>query len=306
MTLKGGPSKPVSRITGLLNEKDGTHRLRIKIKNELLPLALLVMALMVVTAFSPADIPRMVLGLPFMLFCPGYALIASLFPRREGLGSMERVVLSFVLSMAVVPLLGLILNFTPLGIRLESVLYATASFTLIISAMAWFRRRGLPKEERFGVEFHLARRGTGTQNKALSIILALVILGVLGMMIYAIAAPKAGESFTEFYLLGPEGKAENYPGVLNQGEPAKLILGIVNHEDEATTYRIEVTMAGEKVQELGPMTLANEERWEQEVNLAPEKTTRHQKVEFLLYKGTGKDIYHELNFWIDVVARKEA
>ena len=48
-----------------------------------------------------------------MLFLPGYALIATLFPRKDDLDGIERIALSFGLSIAITPLLGLALNYTP-------------------------------------------------------------------------------------------------------------------------------------------------------------------------------------------------
>jgi len=38
------------------------------------------------------------------------------------------------------------------------------------------------------------------------------------------------EPFTEFYILGPEGKADNYPTDYVLGENGTVIVGIVNHE----------------------------------------------------------------------------
>ena len=72
------------------------------------------------------------------------------------MGGVERIALSFGMSIAVVPLLGLILSYTPWGIRLESILCSVASFVFITSIVAHFRRNRLPREERFGAEFHVA------------------------------------------------------------------------------------------------------------------------------------------------------
>ena len=69
------------------------------------------------------------------------------------MGVLERIALSFAMSIAVVPLLGLILNYTPWGIRLEPILYSVASFILITSIIAWLRQKRLPQAERFGIEF---------------------------------------------------------------------------------------------------------------------------------------------------------
>ena len=70
---------------------------------------------------------RVVLGLPFILFFPGWVTVSALFPEKRGLDFLERVAISFGLSIAIVPLLGLALNYTwyanpKLGIRLWTVL----------------------------------------------------------------------------------------------------------------------------------------------------------------------------------------
>ena len=140
-------------------------------------------------------------------------LVLALFPKKEGMGGVERVVLSFGLSIAVASLIGLILNYTAWGITLESTLYSIASFIFILSIIAWFRQRRLIKEARFSIEFQLTVPGWGggIWDKTLSVILVVSILGALGMLGYVIAKPKVGERFTEFYILGREGKAIDYP-----------------------------------------------------------------------------------------------
>ncbi len=58
---------------------------------------------------------RTVLGLPLVLFLPGYALLAMLFPTKTGLEGIERAALSIGMSVAIVPLIGLVLNNTSFG-----------------------------------------------------------------------------------------------------------------------------------------------------------------------------------------------
>nr|QNO46663.1 hypothetical protein LDPDHNFI_00017 [Methanosarcinales archaeon ANME-2c ERB4] len=95
---------------------------------------------------------RVVLGLLLVLFLPGYLLVAALFPRRDDLDSIERIALSFGLSIAVVPLIGLGLNYTPYGIRLVPVLLGLSLFTVLLALIAYIRRAWISEAERFVVE----------------------------------------------------------------------------------------------------------------------------------------------------------
>ena len=88
--------------------------MRFRIGNEFISLNVLVASIIL----FPSNILRIILGIPFLLFFPGYALAAALFTKGRGMDAVERVALSFGLSIAVVPLIGLILKYTPWGIRL--------------------------------------------------------------------------------------------------------------------------------------------------------------------------------------------
>ena len=276
--------------------------MRIRVGNELLLLNLLAALLIIIIIFLPPNILRTILGTLFVLFFPGYVLMVTLFPRKGQMGGVERIALSFGMSIAVVPLLGLILNYTPWGIRLESILCSVASFVFITSIIAHFRRNRLPREERFGAEFHVAlpSRGVGIWDKTLSIFLLIAILGAFGTVGYIIAVPKVGERFSEFYILGLEGKAVDYPTELRVGEEARVIVGIINNERKVVSYRVEVKVDDEKKNEVGPVVLEYDEQWEGEVGFVLEKVKDNQRVEFLLYKNDGSEAYLTLHLWVDV------
>jgi uncharacterized membrane protein len=108
--------------------------------------------LIVVIVLLPSNAARIVLGLPFLLFFPGYILVAALFPRRTDLDVIKRVALSFLLSIAVAALIGLVLNYTSWGIRLYPILISISIFILIASIIAWYRRTTYLPAERFKVE----------------------------------------------------------------------------------------------------------------------------------------------------------
>jgi hypothetical protein len=91
---------------------------------------------------------RYVLGIIFILWLPGYTFIKALFPQtlpfkralahslgttEKGLDIIERVALSLGMSIALVPIVGLLLDYTPWGIRLTPIVL---SLTTLTSAFA--------------------------------------------------------------------------------------------------------------------------------------------------------------------------
>ena len=246
---------------------------------------------------------RIVLGLLFLLFFPGYALMAALFPKKGQFDTVEFIALSFGLSIAIVPLIGLILNYTPWGIRLDPILICITLFIIIASSIALYRRRRLPEEERFEPRLRIKLpnwRGQSNLGKVLLPVVLVAILAGVGTIGYAIAAPRVEERFTEFYVVGSGGIAEGNPRELALGEEGTVILGIVNHEHQSTDYSVEINIDGEKVQEIGPIGLAPKGKSEQPVSFLPSKPGEDQRVEFLLYKNDESEPYLELLLWLDV------
>jgi hypothetical protein len=93
---------------------------------------------------------RYIFGSVFVLYLPGYALIEALYPRRGELDGLERLALSVGLSLALVPLVGLVLNYTPWGIRLDPIL---VSLSLVAGALVFaaaFRKVGYMRLSRAG------------------------------------------------------------------------------------------------------------------------------------------------------------
>jgi len=54
--------------------------------------------------------------------------------------TVESVVLSFGMSLALVPLVGLILNYTPCGIRLTTITLSLLALTIIFATAAVLRK----------------------------------------------------------------------------------------------------------------------------------------------------------------------
>ena len=144
-----------------------------------------------------------------------------------------------------------------------------------------------------------SRRGN-VQGRVLYGILVLAVLGAMGMLGYTITKPAMPERFTEFYLLGSSGRAGDYPERVAVGEEGKVVVGIVNREQETVTYRVEVEIDGVISKVVEPMTLEHDEKWEEVVGFTPERAVDKQKVEFLLYKPEQSEAYHRLHLWLDI------
>jgi len=90
--------------------------------------------------YPPYIYTRYLLGSLFVLYLPGYSLIEALFPIKDGLDSLERVALSIGLSLALVPLVGLLLNYTPWGIRLDPIFLSLSLLTGVLAVAALVRK----------------------------------------------------------------------------------------------------------------------------------------------------------------------
>ena len=83
---------------------------------------------------------RNILGAVFVLFLPGYSFIKALFPEKE-LDNIERIALSIGMSLALVPITGLVLNYTPLGIRVTPITLSLLALTAIFATIAIIREQ---------------------------------------------------------------------------------------------------------------------------------------------------------------------
>lgn len=270
---------------------------------DLFSVILLSLLLVFLVSVFPDNPARIVLGLAFVLFLPGYSLVSFLFSEREDLETIERIALSFGLSVAIVPLIGLILNYTPFGIRLEPILFSISTFNLVFSSLAIIRRKKALNPFVPEIKFYLGWKTAGKLEKALTVILIFALLISLTTLVYIILNPRQVESFTEFYILGPKGKASDYPTKLFVNQNASLIIGIVNHEQRVVNYTIEIWLVkanfedGLKVEEMlfmdsfnvtlehKPLSEKWEPQWEIRYNLFIEKPGKY-RLFFLLFKDS--------------------
>jgi uncharacterized membrane protein len=269
-------------------------------------LATVLTTIFVVTPRLNETIIRTFLGLLLILFIPGYSLIAALFPNKGDLDGIERTLLSFGLSIAITPLIGLILNYTPWGIRLTPILISLSAFTLIMLLIAFIRRRKAPEGEKFYVNFggfgssiKEQFKGESRTSKILSVILIITILLAISTTVYIILKPKQGETFTEFYILGPNGKASDYPTNLTIGQNGSVIIGVVNHEYQTTNYELVVSSNGTAMSEQN-ITLTNGNQTQIPYSFTA-GSAGYKNIEFQLYKlPDTTNVYRSLHLYVNM------
>jgi len=288
-------------------------------------LALLLIALI---AFVPDSLARQILGLVFVLFLPGYAATAALFPENEQIDTIERVALSFGLSIAIVPLIGLGLNFTPWGIRLEPIMASVSAFIIIASIVGWYRRMRLPEDERFAIviDVKVDWQGMPLVDKLLTIGIVVMLIASVVVLAWAITTPRVGETFTQLAILGPDGMAADYPRNLTVGEEARVLLSVKSYEHAIVNYTIVLVLTN--VTNYNFTVDENTIDWADTQNLTPYSgisqnfTLDHLeyynktfdfsvsaegmwKLQFLLYidgQEYDQESYREVHLWLDVSA----
>ncbi len=274
--------------------------MRIRIKNELLIINICSLLLLLIIWTLP-DIPILpiVLGIPFLLFFPGYVLIAALFPKQDEPPMLNRIILAFLFSIAISPLIGLFSNYMPWGITPCAISTSIMVSIVLLSSIASYRRVRTPPEIRFGLYLTLPVINIGKPTTASTITYILIISAVasVAMLIYAVTFPQHGERFTEFYMLGLDGEADFFPyqilisdgevesvryvhqiqnprkvwqkiheSILVEESSARVTIGINNREYENASYQIQVTHSGTVINTLGPISLEHGESWREEID----------------------------------------
>jgi uncharacterized membrane protein len=271
----------------------------------LIAIVILTLILFPVVALSTGPL-RIVLGFLFAIFFPGYTLLSALFPRRDTLRGLERIALSLGLSIAIVPLIGLVLNYTPWGIRPYPIIISITLFIMAASAIGWYRQHKLAANDRFGISVKSSLPGHAGMSKMyryLFVFLVVATVTAAGFLAYALLAPGESEGFTEFYILGSEGKASGYPKQVLLGESVDIVIGVVNHEHKPASYRLKIMIDGTENIQVSIGTLAHEAKYEQRISFIPQVAGQKQRVDFYVYKNDEDTPCSgtPLHFYIDVL-----
>lgn len=219
-------------------------------------------------------------GVIVVLFMPGYAISRAAFPTQT-VGFWERVMLSLGLSIAVAAFSGLVLTWTPFGLRVTTWLAALGMVTLAATLFALWRREGAEEAPSPSLTPSPAppHEGEGRgQGEAIPVRVPLLIGLAMLIAVGAIAVAYVGvinevqPGYTELWLL---------PDAATGAHAVRV--GIKNMELSPVRYHLVVELANQKVADWSPIELQPGQSWQTTADLAtPPK--EGAPVQAFLYK----------------------
>ncbi len=112
-------------------------------------ISLILISLIVSIWLPPVQSFRIVFGSVYVLFLPGLVLSYVFFNKKE-IDIIERIALSFALSIAVVPLLVFYLNLLGMKINLVNSILVIAFIIIGSLAAIAFERKKIKRKPKFG------------------------------------------------------------------------------------------------------------------------------------------------------------
>jgi len=218
------------------------------------------------------DAVRVAVGLPFLLFVPGYVVVTAVYPRAgtdggvdgsigvgavsgHALSGIERLVTAAIGSLAVVGAVSLAAEFSPWGIRIVPIIGGLAAVSLVGAAVAAFRRRSVSPQNcpdlaattrrvLGAIRSEFAVETTGGVVLNVFVVVSLVVM--LGGVGYAATERPSAEQYSEFAVLTENADGEltaiGHPKNVSSNAETPIHVRISNHEGERTNYTVVVQL----------------------------------------------------------------
>lgn len=116
------------------------------------------------------------------------------------------------------------------------------------------------------------------------ILAAAIVVSAGGVLYLSVTPSQSAAPYTEFYVLGTDGNASDYPTSLAVGDEGTLVVGVGNHEHQRMAYTL-VILVGDRTAVREAITVQHETTWEDERTFVAE-TAGQKRIQLLLYRGT--------------------
>lgn len=279
---------------------------------------------------------RTAIAVPYLLVCPGYVVVAALFPQDDAaesasdhqrIGWWLRSLLTLGLSALVVSSIGYLLVVTDVGIGGPVATGVTSAFVLSVAVIAVVRRRLLNFEERYTVpvtvpgltDFRQVLGAGGRVELAVNVCLVLSVVFLVSSLVFAAAVPRPSEQYTELYVLPEEdsvaGSTQGYPSDVATARNATIKIGVDNQEHHTEEYVLVVaynvrTAASDGSQdwtELDRFTISldHSENWSRSYKIPASLPDRPVKIAFRLFRvgESGSEPYRETHLLLGNASR---
>lgn len=297
--------------------------------------------------FSTTALQRL-LGLVFVFFFPGYAIISLLFPEanvqseQDGESSLqesfphirdaqitgiERLVMSFGMSVVVIPLIGLALWTLPGQLTQARFFVSLSAVTMVSTVFTALQRIRLPQRQRF--EFPLdqwiatIREGMfHPESKidfVLNVLVGISLVAAVVSVPYAILVPTEQASYSQITLLTQSENgsfvAGDYPTEFTRGEPKPVFINITNRRQHPVNYTLVVelqrladngTVTDEQILKRFTVSIPAYASRTIKYNIRPTMAGTNLRLTFLLYNGQAPsdpsitNSYRSVHIWISV------
>ena len=287
-------------------------------------------ALAVVFLPGVPAVAGVVVGIPFVLVVPGYAVVSCLFPRAgettpraDGRTAWtSRLALSVGASVGAVGAVAGVLDFTVWGFGRESVAAGLVAVTVLAAAVAAYRRGRAPAEARVSVPLSglldRARSvgvGGGPAGVLLTVVVVVAAVGAAGVV-----AEEATSSAptTELFVLGSDGTDTGadgaYPTNLTVDRPTDVTVGVgvsgsrgldgtvVGHLERVAVDGDAVTVTRRWEVARFDVSVGGDERTLVDHAVTPPRPGERLRLTYRLYEEGAERPVRQVHVWVSVAA----
>lgn len=222
---------------------------------------------------------KTILSIPLVFILPGYTLMVVLFPKNE-FDPIERLLFSLGLSLAIVVLGGLVLNWMPWGLQADSWVMLLGGITIGVSLVAFFRYREYPSVDPEQLSIGLSYRQVLLLGLAALLIIGAMMLARMG------ALQQPSPAFTQLWILSADDTDES-----------SVRVGVRSMEPSTKQYRLQVRVSDQVTHEVPLIELNPSETWESDFVL-PMENNESGNVEAILYLLDNPEVaYRRVRLW---------
>jgi uncharacterized membrane protein len=253
-----------------------------------------------------SSILRILFGILFIGFLPGDAFLIAMFPQREILSALERFVLTILISLIIIALIGFFLDYTVLGITLESLLFATDTIIIACYAISFIRRRAIMSEGKKTDTETLkpaeAVHSPVLTRKTIISLLASIIGSLALILLIGLTGPT--EKYTEFFLLDSQYQLGIGRNRYALGESLPLNFVVINHEGKTELYHLLLIDNHNAIMHIASVQLGDRQQWNQPFQLDLTELGDNKIFRFVLYREGDNEPYRSLQIVITVSESK--